>query len=115
ALQQSNGASADAIATFQEVIRRDGFRGQGLAARDRLAALEISSGHEDVAKKLIAEVLTESPRDDDALIMRGEMFLAHGDPTAAVVDLRTALRDQPRSVMLQRALARAYIDKGQPA
>jgi len=115
ALQQSNGATADAIATFQKVIRRDGFRGQGLAARDRLAALEIGSGHEDVAKKLIAEVLTESPRDDDALIMRGEMFLAHGDPTDAVVDLRTALRDQPRSVMLQRTLARAYIDKGQPA
>ena len=114
-LQQGNGATADAIATFREVIRRDGLRGHGLAARDRLAAIEISSGHEDAAKKLIAEVLTESPRDDDAMIMRGELFLAHGDPTNAVVDLRAALRDQPRSVMLQRTLARAYVEKGQPA
>lgn len=114
-LQQSDGATQDAIATYQEVIRRDGVRAGGVAARDRLAALEIIAGHEDAGKKLIAEVLAESPRDDDALVMRAEMSLAHGDPTNAIVDLRIALHDQPRSVVLERTMARAYIAKGQPA
>ena len=114
-LQQSDGATQDAIATYQEVIRRDGIRAGGIAARDRLAALEISAGHEDAGKKLIAQVLAESPRDNDALVMRAEMSLAHGDPTNAIVDLRIALHDQPRSVVLERTMARAYIAKGQPA
>ena len=114
-LQQSDGATQDAIATFQDVIRRDGLRGRGMAARDRLAALELSAGHEDVAQKLIAEVLAESPRDADALVMRANLFLTHGDPTSAIVDLRVVLRDQPHSVVLQRTLARAYLAKGQPA
>jgi tetratricopeptide (TPR) repeat protein len=114
-LQQGDGATADAIATYREVIRRSGTHGQGVAARDRLAALEIGAGHEDAAKKLIAEVLEKSPHDDDALIMRANLSLTHGDPTSAVVDLRAVLHDQPRSVVLQRALARAYVAKGQPA
>ena len=114
-LQQSDGATQDAIATYQEVIRRDGIHAGGMAARDRLAALEISAGQEDAGKKLIAQVLAESPRDNDALVMRAEMSLAHGDPTNAIVDLRIALHDQPRSVVLERTMARAYIAKGQPA
>jgi tetratricopeptide (TPR) repeat protein len=114
-LQQAVGATQDAIATYRDVVRHDGLRGRGLAARDRIAALEIIQGNEDVARKLIAEVLDESPRDDDALVMRANMALEHDDPTNAIVDLRAVLRDQPRSVVLQRTLARAYIAKGQPA
>jgi tetratricopeptide (TPR) repeat protein len=114
-LQQSTGATQDAIATYRDVIRHDGLRGRGLTARDRIAALEISQGHQDVARKLIAEVLNESPRDDDSLVMRANMALEHNDPTNAIVDLRAVLRDQPRSVVLQRTLARAYVAKGQPA
>ena len=114
-LQQSDADTQGAIATYQELIRRDGVRGAGLAARDRLAALELSAGHEEAAKKLIAAVLDESPRDNDALIMRADMELAQGDPSNAIVDLRAVIHDQPRSVILERTLARAYIAKGQPA
>lgn len=114
-LQQGDGATQDAIATYREVIRRNGTHGRAVSARDRLGALELSAGHEAAAQKLITEVLEESPHDDDALIMRANLSLAHGDPTSAVADLRAVLRDQPRSVVLQRALARAYIAKGQPA
>jgi len=41
------------------------------------------------------------------------MAMAHNDPTNAIVGFRAALRDQPRSVVLQRSLARAYLAKGQ--
>jgi len=112
-LLQRAGATQEAVATYAEVVRRDGLRPQGLAARDRLAAIDLSAGHEAAAEKLVAEVLDENPRDDDALIMRATIAMAHNDPTNAVVGFRAALRDQPRSVVLQRSLARAYLAKGQ--
>ena len=114
-LLQRAGATQEAVATYREIIRREGTRGKGLAARDRIAAIDIAENREDDARKLIAEVLAESSRDDDALIMRANLELAHNDPTNAVVDLRSVLHDQPKSVVLQRSLARAYIDEGQPA
>jgi predicted Zn-dependent protease len=114
-LLQRGGATAQAVATYRDLIRRDGRGPKGLAARDRIAAIEISQGHDEEARKLIAEVLAESARDDDALIMRSNIALAHGDPTSAIVDLRAVLGDQPKSVILQRSLARAYLAKGDSA
>jgi predicted Zn-dependent protease len=114
-LLQRAGATPEAIATYREIIRREGVRGKGLAARDRIAAIDIAEKRDDEAKRLIAEVLAESPRDDDALIMRANLALTHNDPTNAIVDLRTVLHDQPKSVVLQRSLARAYVEGGQPA
>jgi tetratricopeptide (TPR) repeat protein len=114
-LLQRAGATQEAVATYREIIRREGLRGKGLAARDRIAAIDIGEAREDEARKLIAEVLAESPRDDDALIMRANLALSHSDPTNAIVDLRSVLHDQPKSVVLQRSLARAYLDEGQPA
>lgn len=114
-LLQRGGATQEAMATYREIILRDGTRPKGLAARDRIAALEIAQGHDDEAKKLVEEVLARSARDNDALIMRANMALAHGDPTSAIVDLRAVLGDQPKSVTLLRLLARAYLAKREPA
>jgi tetratricopeptide (TPR) repeat protein len=114
-LLERMGATEQAVATFREIIRRDGLDSKGLAARDRIAAIDLTAGRRDAAMKLVAEVLEESPRDDDALIIRANIAMARNDPTSAVVDFRAALRDQPKSVVLQRSLARAYIAMGQPA
>ncbi len=114
-LLQRAGALQEALATYREIIRRDGMAPKGLAARDRIAAIEISQGHEAQAEKLIADVLARSPRDDDALVMRANFALEHNNPTDAIVDLRAVLHDQPKSMILQRSLARAYLAKGEPA
>lgn len=114
-LLQRAGATQDAVTTYRDVIHRDGTGSKGLAARDRIAAIEMSQGHEEAAKKLVDEVLAQSARDDDALIMRSNIELAHNDATNAVADLRSVLHDQPKSAVLQRALARAYLAKGEPA
>ena len=114
-LLQREGAVPEAVATYREVIRRDGLGAKGLAARDRIAAIETTAGRFTEASKLLEEVLAESPRDDDALIMRATIALEQNDPTSAIADFRVALRNQPRSMVLQRSLARAYLMKGQPA
>ncbi|HWW78038.1 MAG TPA: tetratricopeptide repeat protein [Steroidobacteraceae bacterium] len=114
-LLNRTGATQEAIAIYQEIIRREGTRPKGLAARDRIAAIYIAQGHENDARRLIDAVLEQSAHDDDALIMRANIALTHNDPTNAIVDLRAVLSNQPKSVVLQRLLARAYLAKTNPA
>ena len=114
-LLQRVGAFADALSTYQDLIKRDGTGPKGLLARDRMAAIHLQQGHADMARKLLAEVLLKNPRDDDALILRSTLEMQQNDPTGAIADLRAVLRDQPKAVALQRALASAYLAKGQSA
>ena len=50
------------------------------------------------AEKLLAEVLAKSPRDNDALILRGNLALAQQDPKSAITGSAPVLRDQPNAV-----------------
>jgi tetratricopeptide (TPR) repeat protein len=100
---------------YRGIIAADDVAGPGLAARNRLAALRVQLNDVPGAEKLIAEVLAASPRDNDALIMRGNLALAQKDPRTAIADLRSVLRDQPNSVGVMRSLARAHLANGEPA
>ncbi len=104
-----------ATAIYTGVIAEAKLESAGITARDRLAALEIQQNQVPAAEKLIAEVLAASPRDDDALILRGNLALARKDPRAAIADLRSVLRDQPNALGVMRALARAHLANGEPA
>ncbi len=100
---------------YQDVIGAAGLEAPGITARNRLAALLVQQNDYAAAEKLIAEVLAKSPRDNDALILRGNLALTHKDPKAAVTDLRAVLRDQPNAVGVMRSLARAHLANGEPA
>jgi tetratricopeptide (TPR) repeat protein len=105
----SHNKLPEAEAVYRQVIKDDGTGPNGLTARDRLAGVYLNSNQPDTAAQLLDEVLKKNPRDNDALYDRAELSLAHGKPDAAVADLRTVQRDQPNSVAIQRALARAYL------
>jgi tetratricopeptide (TPR) repeat protein len=104
-----------AEAVYNGVIKAARTDAPGLVARNRLAALRVQQNDIAGAEKLIAEVLEKAPRDDDALILRGNLALAQKDPKSAIADLRAVLRDQPNSVGVMRALARAHLANGEPA
>lgn len=106
---------AKAEAVYKQVIAAAELDDPGLTARNRLAALRIQSNDIPGAEKLIAEVLAKSPRDNDALILRGNLALAQNDPRGAIADLRAVLRDQPNAIGVMRALARAHLANGEPA
>jgi predicted Zn-dependent protease len=106
---------AKAEAVYKHVIATADLDDAGLTARNRLAALRIQSDDIPGAEKLIAEVLAKSPRDNDALILRGNLALAKNEPRAAIADLRAVLRDQPNAMGVMRALARAHLANGEPA
>jgi tetratricopeptide (TPR) repeat protein len=115
ALQQRAGETQDAIVTFRSIVAQDPEGAGGIAARDRIAAIEASSGHPDEALAQVDEALKRNPRDADALTLRGNLRLAKGDAPGAVADLRAVLRDQPTEVPVLRALARAHLANQEPA
>jgi tetratricopeptide (TPR) repeat protein len=111
-----DGAEWDkAQGVYQQVIDDQGTKPPGLVARDRLAALRVERNDLDGALLLVNAVLAKSPRDDDALNIRGNIALVRSDPRAAIEDLRAVLRDQPNAVGVLRSLARAHLANGEPA
>jgi tetratricopeptide (TPR) repeat protein len=107
--------TAAAKQAYQRLVAQEGDRPQGIAARTRIASLELQDGNEAAARKLVDEVLQKNPRDNDALILRGNIALSHNDPTSAIADLRTVLRDQPEAVGVIRVLSRAHLANGEVA
>jgi tetratricopeptide (TPR) repeat protein len=104
-----------ATAVFQGVIDKEKLEPSGLSARDHLAALRLQRGDVAGALTLANEVLAKSPRDDDALVLRGNIALSQQDPRSAIADLRAVLRDQPNATGVLRMLARAHVANGEPA
>jgi tetratricopeptide (TPR) repeat protein len=107
-LEQS-GRSEQAEHICVDIIEHADSERPKWAARDRLAALRLRAGNTADAARLIDAVLHDNPRDNEALMMRADMALTRGDATAAIADLRAALRDQPDSQPVLRTLARAHV------
>ncbi len=111
--QEAAHQADNAEVTYRALIKSEGVKPQGLVARDRLAAMLVKRSDLSGAEGLIDEVLKENPRDNDALILRAGIAMTRNQAAAAVTDLRSVLRDQPNSIPLMRALARAHLANGE--
>jgi tetratricopeptide (TPR) repeat protein len=114
ALQQRAGTLQDATATYRAIVARDPSGPKGIAARDRIAAIDVTSGKVAEARTLLSEALANNPHDLDALTLRGNVSLRDGNPVAAIADLRAVLHEQPGSVPILRTLARAHLANHEP-
>ena len=115
AFQQRAGATQDAIATYRKIVADRQSGSKGVTARNRIAVIDVMQGRREEAQTLIAEVLKASPRDNDALTLRGNLALDKGDTATAIADLRAVLRDQPNAAPVLRALARAHLANNESA
>lgn len=113
-VQEQGNQTAEAVATYQDIIARDKKGPQGLMARDHIAAINVQTGKSADALKIANEVLEKNSHDSDALVIRANIELQNGASADAIRDLRAVLRDQPDSVPLRRSLAKAYVANGQP-
>lgn len=112
---ERQGKAEQAEQLYQEVAKDAEKDATGLGARNRLAAAYLKRNDVSRAQALIAEVLEENPRDNDALILRANMALQRGDTSTAITDLRAVLRDQPNSTPVLRALAQAHLKNNEIA
>ena len=99
---------------YREIIKESGTERDGLAAMDKLAGLLATKGQYDQAEQLISDVLKENPQDSGALILKGRLALATGNPDEAIASFRTVLKDQPNSVDLYTYLADANMMSNAP-
>jgi tetratricopeptide (TPR) repeat protein len=99
---------------FRKIIDGAGTGPLGLKARIALANQLLTQGEPvEEPEKLISEVLKENPRDNDALLMKGKLSLAKGQPQDAIVAFRTILKDEPSSVEVLTLLGDAHLRNGE--
>ncbi len=109
------GLAEEGERIFIDVIGRFPDQVAIVPARTALAGLRLSEGREDEALRLAEGVLTRDTHNSEALLVRARLSLSHGDPQAAISDLRTVLRGTPDSVPALRELVQAYAAMGNPA
>jgi tetratricopeptide (TPR) repeat protein len=115
AMQERAANTKLALATYQQIASSAGEQRIVATAKNRIATVHLREGRADEAARLLAEVLTDNPRDNDALLLRGNIALDRHDPASAIADLRAVLREQPDAVGVMRVLARAHLSNGEPA
>jgi tetratricopeptide (TPR) repeat protein len=113
-LYREVGENQKAEAVYRGVIGQERTNPPGLTARNGLAEIRMQQNDTGAALALANEVLVQNPRDNDALVIRGNIELARNDPRDAIADLRAVLRDQPDSAPVLRTLSRAHLANGEP-
>lgn len=103
----------EAAQTELEAIIADDPEGlDGIKARIALARIEASEGNRERAEKLIQQVLSIAPGENEALLLRAKLELHKDNTEQAITDLRTVLRNNPESDEALVLLAQAYVKIG---
>lgn len=105
----ATGKNDVAETIYRSLIDANGVKPDGLKARTELARLLLSQNRAVDVAPLISVVLKESPKDRDALLIRGDMALQNRDAVTAIADYRAVLKDDPTAIPVHKALARAHL------
>ena len=105
---------ADARRVLDEIVATGKDTPDGLAARGQIAAKDLAAGKVDAARTELDAILKANPRDGVGLLLRGRILLADGKARDAIIDLRSAAKDQPGSADVVALLAQAHAATGEP-
>ncbi len=111
-LDYNQGKVGESIKLLETLAKDTSFADQALAAKIKLAELDLRQKNIDAADALVAEVLQSDGRNTNGLRLRALIRMERSQLEPAISDLRTALNDQPRSTELMQLLATAYERKG---
>jgi tetratricopeptide (TPR) repeat protein len=110
-LYEGTERADEARKVYAELGKRDPKSVEGMAARNRVAALDIRAGKVEEGRAEIDRILTDAPDDASALLLRSGLRFADNEFDDAIADLRLVLRkeaDNERALLL---LAQAYLRK----
>jgi tetratricopeptide (TPR) repeat protein len=111
-IYERNQQPAEAARIYNAIVEDDGLKQNGLEARNKLALLDIKAGKLDNARQLVNEVLAHDKANENALLLLAGFKINDEEYDAAIIDLRTVLRDNPRSAKALGLLGQAYSIKG---
>lgn len=100
---------------LQAVVNRQDSTAAVLHAQSSLAALKLAANDVPGAQAIIDQVLASDERNRDALQVRARIALLQQRPGDAIVDLRSALKDQPDDPAALRLLVQAHLANREPA
>jgi tetratricopeptide (TPR) repeat protein len=103
------GRVEDARATLTPLLRDDA---SFVGASVRLARVEVIAQKNAEAHRLIEAVLAREPKNAEALITRGKLYLTEGNTVNALSAFTTAVDANPRSIEAHLALAQTYALRG---
>ena len=100
-----------AVKTLQECmgITDDPGNPKIIETRNRLGRIRFSMGDTIKANELVEAVLKESPKNTDALMLKGSIDLMKGDGLSAVSEFRTVVFANPQLVQAHISLAEAHM------
>jgi len=114
ALDFDAGERDAAIATIEGVLKGAEPSDQTRKIKVMLAQMLGATGDSVGARARIEEVLAEDASNVAALKMRAARLIQEDQPGAAVIDLRTALDQQPRDTDILALMAEAHLRDGSP-
>ena len=108
-----SGQDAKARERYVGLVKDYKDKPPGFDAKIKLAEMDFSAGKQAEAERQVQEVLKESPRSSDGLILSGRMALSRRNGKDAVQAFRTVLHDQPELATVHFLLGQAYLMTGE--
>lgn len=113
-LDYSQGNVADSVSLLNNLIKAAGSPEHTLAAKIKLAEINVSRKEYSAAEPIIADILEKDQRNTSGLRLRAIIRIERGQLDSAIADLREALNDQPKSPDLLLLMATAFERSGKP-
>ncbi len=111
-LQLASNNKDAALTELKQIVEIDPEGNSGRQAKVLLASIDLQSGNVEAADTAVESVLSASPEDEGALLLKANIELINKNIDSAVTHLRVVLRNNPESEQALVLLAQAYMVSG---